>query len=147
MKTFTASVGFVVLLFAGLEWTRPAWSGYGLTVTAVRVVDGDTLVVNLPCQVAIVCTAIPVRLRGLDTPELRGKCPEERQAALKATEILKLLVLDARTVRLERLGRDKFFRIDADVIADGVNVGEILVKRKLARPYTGEGPRGSWCGR
>lgn len=145
MKGFLAGLGAVVLIFTVLELTRPAWSGYGLNVEVVRVVDGDTLVVNLPCQISIVCTAMPVRLRGLDTPELRGQCPKERQAALRAQEILKLLVLGAKTVRLESLGRDKFFRIDATVVADGIDVGAILVKKGVARPYTGEGPRGSWC--
>ena len=146
MKTAVASLALVTAVFAFLELTRPAWPGYSLTVEVVRIVDGDTLVVNLPCQVSIVCTAMPVRLRGLDTPELRGKCPKERQAALRAQEILKLLVLGARTVRLEQLGRDKFFRIDATVVADGIDEGAILDKKGVARPYTGQGPRGSWCG-
>ena len=145
MKTAVASLALVAAIFALLEFTRPAWPAYGLTVEVVRIIDGDTLVVNLPCQVSVVCTAMPVRLRGLDTPELRGKCPKERQAGLKAQEVLKLLVLDARSVRLEAVGRDKYYRLLADVVADGVNVGQVLVKKKLARPYTGEGPRGSWC--
>ena len=145
VKVAAAALALVGAMFGILEFTRPAWPAYGLTVEVVRIVDGDTLVVNLPCQISIVCTAMPVRLRGLDTPELRGKCPKERQAALRAQEILKLLVLGARTVRLERIGRDRYFRLDGDIIADSVDVGKILLKKGLARPYTGEGPRGSWC--
>ena len=145
MKTAVASLALVTAVFAILELTRPAWSGYGLTVEVVRVVDGDTLVVNLPCQVSIVCTAMPVRLRGIDTPEMKGKCPKERQAALKAQEILKLLVLGAKTVRLERIGRDRYFRLDGDIVADGVDVGKILLKKGLARPYDGKGERQPWC--
>ena len=51
----------------------------------VKVYDGDTITVATPLD----NTRAPiyhfsVRLRGIDSPEIRGKTPEEKAAALKA---------------------------------------------------------------
>ena len=36
-------------------------------------------------------------------------------------------------------------RIDAQVISNGINVGEEMIKRGLAVPYTGSGQKQNWC--
>ena len=42
--------------------------------TVQRVIDGDTLVVEVPVWLGLAVTT-SVRLKGIDTPELRGRLP------------------------------------------------------------------------
>ena len=50
------------------------------------------------------------------------------------------------TVDLQNIKDDKYLgRIDANVIlSDGRDLGDVLIKQKLARPYNG-GRRYGWC--
>ena len=48
-------------------------------------------------------------------------------------------------VDLRNIKDDKYLgRIDADVFSDGKNIGDIMVREKIARPYNG-GRRRGWC--
>ena len=70
-----------VFLFVPLS-VFAADSNYGdLTVTRlVRVYDGDTFYVDIDKLHEIIGKGIPIRLRGVDTPEVghRSKCDEEK---------------------------------------------------------------------
>jgi endonuclease YncB( thermonuclease family) len=54
------------------------------------------------------------------------------------------LIRNAKAVRLERMQRDKYFRIDAVVLVDGVDLGALLLSEGLAKPWNGQGPRPKW---
>ena len=112
------------------------------------VVDGDTLRVHLP-GLPMELQPIKVRVRGIDTPETRGKCAAEKLAANKATALTRFLVNDALTknksIIFAHVDWDKYGgRIDADVEIDGQSLGGILIRSGLARPYAG-GKRMGWC--
>jgi endonuclease YncB( thermonuclease family) len=49
------------------------------------------------------------------------------------------------SVLLQQGFRDKFFRIEATVIANRVNINQLMVKKGFAALYTGTGPRHDWC--
>jgi micrococcal nuclease len=110
-----------------------------------RVIDGDTIVVVAPVWVGIAVTT-SVRLRGIDTPELHGRCPREKALAAQAKQYL-----EGKTtaqVRLTNVEGDKFFgRVEADVatVPDGLDLSEAMLKSGLARAYDG-GKRDDWCG-
>ena len=108
----------------------------------LSVTDGDTFRARVPVWDNIdVVTA--VRIRGIDTPEIKGKCPAEKAAALAAKE--RLTALLNGPVQLLHVEPDKYAgRVDADVIVDGKPVAAILIAEGLARPYTG-GARQAWC--
>lgn len=109
----------------------------------VRVVDGDTIEVTADIWLGLAVHSL-VRLRGIDAPELRGRCSEERALASAARDRLAILAGDA--VRLVNVEADKFGgRVVADVSRrDGTDVGEAMVASGLARPYHGAA-RQSWC--
>ena len=109
----------------------------------VSVYDGDTFTARIPVWDNVeVVTA--VRIRGIDTPEIKGKCPAEKAAALKAKARLAEL-LSAGQVQLFHVEPDKYAgRVDADVSVGGNPVAGVLVAEGLARPYTG-GARAGWC--
>ena len=109
----------------------------------VRVVDGDTVEVEARIWLGqTVQTA--VRLRGVDTPELRGKCADERQKAQAARDLLTTRI--GPQVMLLDVGFDKYGgRVVARLQSlQGQDMAAELVKAGLARPYEGGG-RTPWC--
>lgn len=110
----------------------------------VKVVDGDTVKVDAhiwPGQML----RVSVRLRGVDTPELKGKCAEEREAAIAAREALAAFLGQGR-IALADISGDKYYgRVIADLaMDDGRRASEALIAAGLARPYAGK-KRTSWC--
>lgn len=112
-----------------------------ILITVLSVHDGDTLNINLPCDIPAVCQKMPIRLSGIDTPELNDKRPEIRQLARMAKFKLQALTAPPHKVEMRIIGRDKYFRLDAQLFSDGVSIAETLVAEGLARPYLGTGPK------
>lgn len=110
----------------------------------VRVVDGDTIEARVRIWLRQEVT-IDVRVRGIDAPELKGRCREEIILAAAATD--RLTELAGMTIRLTDIGEDKYGgRVLARVAnAEGGDVGALMLESGLARPYVG-GRRGDWCG-
>ena len=108
----------------------------------LSVTDGDTFRARIPVWDNVeVVTA--VRIRGIDTPEIKGKCPAEKAAALAAKA--RLTELLNGPVQLLHVDPDKYAgRVDADVTVNGQSVAAVLIAEGLARPYTG-GARQGWC--
>jgi len=81
----------------------------------IKVYDGDTITVaaRLPYADSPLYR-FPVRLRGIDSPEIRGKTPAERAAAVAARDALAARI-SGRTVELRNTGSEKFGRLLADV--------------------------------
>ena len=116
-----------------------------LTMSVIKVYDGDTFVSELH-GVPEPLNKVSVRIRGIDTPELRGKCSSEVEAAIKSKRQL-IAILDSNdTVIVKNVKWDKYGgRIDGDVfLKNGVDVRAEMIKRKAARPYSGE-KRVGWC--
>lgn len=113
--------------------------------SVVKVHDGDTFNVNIAGCPDVLCKSMPVRISGIDAPEIRGKCPQEIAGAIAAKNYLTGQVMNAKDIELHDPVRDKYFRISAHVMVNGVNVGDEMVKQGLARTYSG-GKRAGWCG-
>lgn len=100
-----------------------------------RALDGDT----------IACGAERIRIRSIDAPEMRGRCPSERRAARASRDRLDELL--AEGVTIERRGRDKYRRTLGLLRDDeGQSIAEIMVREGHARPYSGRTRRLGWCG-
>lgn len=112
--------------------------------TLLSVTDGDTFKARVPVWQGIEVTT-GVRIQGVDTPELRGKCEHERVLAGKAKEALSEILNAGKAITLRNVDDDKYSgRVAAQVFVDGESVAEKLIKRGLARPYDG-GKRSGWC--
>lgn len=111
--------------------------------TVLAVTDGDTFKGGIWVWKNVqVVTAI--RIKGIDTPELKGKCEAEIAAAQKAKARLTAIVA-GQDVTVENVTNDKYgSRVDAIVRVKGKSVGDMLVSEGLARPYEG-GKRAGWC--
>jgi endonuclease YncB( thermonuclease family) len=98
----------------------------------VRVVDGDTLEMDIDLWPSLHARSM-LRIKGLDTPELRGSACE-RSLAQRARDYLATLAIG--TAQVDLVEPDKFGgRIDARVMARGVD----LVSTGPAGP-----PRPTW---
>ena len=120
---------------------------YGSIVISsiTSVYDGDTFRANIPNYPSIVGENIGIRINGIDTPEIRGKCDSEIALAKDAQRFAEKTLRSAKVVELRNLQRGKYFRIVADVYADGVNVGDALVNESLAVVYDGGKKVKDWC--
>ncbi|MBS5529943.1 thermonuclease family protein [bacterium] len=85
----------------------------------LRVIDGDTFACDIDTHSPIAGKNISIRLRGINTPELRDKDPVLRKSAYEEKERLEQLLTSATMIELRDLGRDKYFRILASVYIDG----------------------------
>lgn len=112
-----------------------------LIATVVSVYDGDTFTVSIPDCPAVVCEAIPVRVRDVDTPEIRGKCEAEKALAIEARDFTRSHL--PGTVTLISVERGKYFRLVADVEINGKLLSDMLIEAGLAKRWTGK--KESWC--
>ena len=119
---------------------------YGTAIVSkvISVYDGDTFRVDIDSLPPIVGKNIPIRLNGVDTPEIQGKCQYEKDLALKARNFVRSKLANAKVIKLTNLQRGKYFRVVADVMIDGDSLERELLENKLAYKYTG-GKKSSWC--
>lgn len=112
--------------------------------TVTTIYDGDTFTVTIDDWPALIGKSISVRINGIDTPEMRGKCQREIELAREAKKATVAMIREAKTIELRNLRRDKYFRILADAYADDKSIGEMLIKSGLAVHYSG-GKKIDWC--
>lgn len=87
---------------------------------------------------------MPIRIKDIDTPELRGKCQAEKEAARAAKQFSVAKLRAGNIIQLRAIERGKYFRLLADVWIDGKSLGAALISAGHAVPYDG-GKKVSWC--
>lgn len=105
-------------------------------VSLASVYDGDTFRVHLACKYGVFCKTIPIRVRGVDCPEIKGGSAETKALAKQAKAFTKNFLKSGK-ILLRNCGRDKYFRLLCDVKVNGQNLGEELLKAGHAIPYDG----------
>jgi len=102
MKVFV----LILLLFSVVTYAKPQ---YG-TVTVSKVIsvyDGDTFRVDIDSLPPIVGKNIPIRVNGVDTPEIRGKCQYEKNLALEARDFVRAKLANAKDIKLTNLADEQ----------------------------------------
>lgn len=106
----------------------------------LRVIDGDTveILIDLGCHVSR--TEI-VRLYGINAKELNSKVAEERQQAnaVKAALAEALNTPGLWTVRTLKDKDDKYGRLLAIFMRDGININDYLLTLPGVEAYFGKG--------
>jgi micrococcal nuclease len=139
----------LLLVPALLAYAWPALAGAPVSgpvaARLVEITDGDSFKAVAAVWPGMEIN-VTVRLRGLDAPELRGKCFRERRLAKRARHRLAQL-LDAGEIRLVNVSGGKYYgRVLADVVlADGRDISAMMLESGFAVPYAG-GKRRRWCG-
>jgi endonuclease YncB( thermonuclease family) len=109
-----------------------------------HIIDGDTFSARVKLENNIEIS-VRVRMLNIDAPELTGECESEIAAAVASKNRLAELIPPGDTVQLANIKDDKYLgRINANVISDGRDIGQIMISENHARPYNGK-KRNSWC--
>jgi endonuclease YncB( thermonuclease family) len=115
-----------------------------LPADVLRVIDGDTFEARVHVWPGLDITT-KVRLRGVDAPELKARCPAERSMAEAARDALGDMLAEG-AVGVSAIALDKYGgRVVADAGTRSIaNVSSELLAKGYARSYAG-GRRRGWC--
>jgi micrococcal nuclease len=115
---------------------------YEYNVTIAKVVDGDTVDVDIDLGFGMVYKKQRVRMLGIDTPESRTRDLDEKKFGKASKKHLKKLLEEAESITLISHDKGKFGRILGEIFVheEGtkVNVNEQMITDHHAVPYTGE---------
>jgi len=114
----------------------------------LRVVDGDTVDVDIDLGFGVWLKKQRIRLYGIDTPESRTRDKEEKVYGLKAKAFLKDQLKNGATLKTYKDGKGKFGRILGEFIVesegyDGTmtvvhNVNKRMIEKHHAVAYFGQ---------
>ena len=112
---------------------------YEYNCKIVRVIDGDSIVVDIDLGFGLWIHGERIRLFGVDCPECRSRDPKEKAAGLAAKEFVKGLLHDGGTYTLTTKEKGKFGRyLGVIMLSDKTSVNAALVSEHLAVPYHGQ---------
>ncbi|RCK33714.1 nuclease [Thalassospira profundimaris] len=107
--------------------------------------DGDTIYVAVPGLPGEIAN-MSVRVRGVDTPGIRGSCESEKQLAQQARDYARQRLKSAKAVEFCEPEWGRYGgRVVATVRIDGSPLDLELINNGLARPYDGKTKRQPWC--
>jgi endonuclease YncB( thermonuclease family) len=109
-----------------------------IIATVIEVHDGDTFYINIQDVHPVFGKRLPVRVSGIDTPELHSTSKDEKSKAEHAKSVAKSKLYN-KQVELYNIKRDKYFRLNADVkiSSTGEDFARFMLDEKLAKPYDG----------
>ena len=113
---------------------------YEYNCQVTRVVDGDTIdcILDLGFSILHKCR---VRLFGIDTPESRTRDKDEKIRGKLAAKFLEDAINLGKNVVLRSKLKDskgKYGRVLGEVVVDGININDVMVKKYLAVAYYGQ---------
>jgi len=112
---------------------------YEYNCKIVRVIDGDSIVVDIDLGFGLWIHGESIRLFGVDCPECRSRDPKEKAAGLAAKTFVKGLLHDGGTYTLTTKEKGKFGRyLGVIMLSDKTSVNAALVSEHLAVPYYGQ---------
>ena len=111
---------------------------YQYKVKVVKVIDGDTIDVDVDLGFSVVLAKQRVRLHGIDTPESRTRDKEEKVRGLLSKKFLLGMCPVGSTINLHSHGKGKFGRILGEIYEVDDNVVSInkkMCNEAYAVPY------------
>ena len=117
---------------------------YEYRVKIRRVVDGDTVDVDIDLGFGVWLQNERVRLYGIDTPESRTRDKEEKKYGLLAKAFLKDMLGKDSVLKTHKDGKGKFGRILGEFIVydaktdSHMSVNKIMIREHHAAEYFGQ---------
>ena len=112
---------------------------YEYNCKIVRVVDGDTVGVDIDLGFSHWIHNERIRLYGIDTPECRTRDAEEKTAGLLAKKFVEDALHVGGTYKLQTREKGKFGRfLGVIFVSDKTSINTALVTEHLAVPYHGQ---------
>ena len=110
----------------------------------LRVIDGDTIDVDIDLGFSIVLHKQRIRLYGIDAPESRTSDKEEKIYGMMSKNYLKKHCPKGSTITLETTldKKGKFGRILGNIVVDALpkpfNINQRMIEENLAVEYYGQ---------
>ena len=103
----------------------------------IKVYDGDTITVagKLPFDNSPIYR-FSVRLRSIDSPEIRGESKKECELAIKSRDALHNLIY-GKIIELKNNGKEKYGRLLADIYYNDIHINKWMVDNNYAVKYDG----------
>ena len=113
---------------------------YEYRCKVVKVIDGDTVDVDIDLGFGVWLHKERVRLFGIDTPESRTRDLEEKKYGLAAKEYLTGMLDDDGGIILKthKDKTGKFGRILGEIFVDGININKKMCTKGHAVEYYGQ---------
>lgn len=131
MVSVVISPGLIVLAVSQADSTEALTPDFRYPAEVERVIDGDTIVVDLNLGLGVILNDQYLRFYGIDAWEMKGV---EREKGLLAKEFL-AIILEHDQIIIEirpewgNHGRGKYGRWLVVVYVAGVNINELLVSQ------------------
>ena len=107
--------------------------------------DGDTCNAKM-LGVPDTLKKIKIRINGIDTPEIKGKCEREKKLALEAKIFINDLIKNSTVIYLKNLKWGKYGgRVVADLYIDKRDYREYLKGKNFYVEYYGGKKTEDWC--
>ena len=138
---------FLLIILVGKDHDAGAQTSWDMgPVTYHTCYDGDTCMISIPGVHPLFGDHIPVRLLGIDTPEIKGQCDREKILAREARDFARTMLSEAKEIKLIQASRgDKYFRLLGRLEADGRDLSQSLLDAHLAVAYNGGTKTARWC--
>jgi micrococcal nuclease len=111
---------------------------YEYKATIVKVVDGDSIYVDIDLGFDVWLRNQSIRLYGIDTPECRQKDKARKAHGLLAKEYVQKALVVGRTYALRTKEKGKFGRFLGEFKTGKGAITKLLIKERLAVPYLGQ---------
>jgi endonuclease YncB( thermonuclease family) len=123
----------IILWNDTVQFIPPIYEGQ-----VIKVYDGDTVTIaaKMPYNSSPLYR-FSVRLSGIDSPEIKGKSPAEKEAAIIARDALEKLILHKK-ITLKNHKTEKYGRILADIYLNDLHLNKWMLDNGYAIPYDGK---------
>lgn len=113
---------------------------YEYKVKIRRIVDGDTVDVDIDLGFDTILSKQRIRLYGIDTPESRTRDKEEKFYGKLSAKFLKEQCKNSSEIFLKTYldKKGKFGRILGELIVEGVNINKMMIEKYMAVEYYGQ---------
>jgi micrococcal nuclease len=109
-----------------------------------KVYDGDTFYAHIKGHNPIDKKPAAIRIRGIDTPEMKDSRAAVKKKAEKAKAVVEEAFKNAGKIHLYNVSTaDKYGRILASVFCDHKDLAKMLREKRLAKSYDG-GTKEEW---
>lgn len=156
-QTWYLAAGALVFFLAALglvKWLRrrrdplpphdPKCVWHSEVIKVERIYDGDTFFAHVKGHKPIDGKAVGVRVRGIDTPEMKDARPAVKKKAEKAKALVEAEFAKAKKIHLYNVSMDdKYGRMLATVFCDHTDLARLLLEKRLAKRYDG-GTKKAW---
>ena len=119
---------------------------YEYRATLLKIVDGDTVDVDIDLGFGVVLSNQRIRLYGIDTPESRTRDLEEKKCGKLASKYIEdhIQVSSTFTLRSRLDGKGKYGRILGELICfvpefdREMSINDAMITKRLAVEYHGQ---------